>query len=109
MSETPTTVVKPKYATATWYYQNDPIYREKAQQWSRESQRRRKEENPEAVREANRTIMKNKYQNDPVYREVQKGRAKARYHAKKAENAVLSSTQATTNTENNNDIYANDL
>jgi hypothetical protein len=72
-----------KYKTAKWYYQNVPEFREKAKQWSRDSQKRRKEQNPEAVREANRNVMRNKYQTDPEYREKQKERAKARYYAKK--------------------------
>lgn len=82
--DTPT-VVKPKYATSTWYYQNVPEFREKVKQWSKESHQRRKEANPEAVKEANRKSSHSKYHNDPEYRERQIQRAKERYYKKKAE------------------------
>lgn len=76
--------VRPKYATASWYYQNDETYREKAKQWSKESIQRRKAKDPEAFNEKNRVYMKDKYQSDPEYAQKQRERALARYYAKKA-------------------------
>lgn len=83
-------VIKPKYATSTWYYQNVPEFREKVKQWSKESHHRRKEANPEAVTEANRRYSYNRYNNDPEYREKQIQRSRERYYKKKAEKLALS-------------------
>lgn len=84
MNTSSNTVVRPKYATATWYYQNDEAYREKARQWSKESIQRLKAKDPEGFNEKNRVYMKNKYHNDPEYAQKQRDRALARYYAKKA-------------------------
>jgi hypothetical protein len=94
MSETPTTVVKPKYASATWYYQNVPSYREKVIQWTKESIQRKRAQDPEGFNEKAREYIKNKYHEDEAYRERQKTRARERYHNKKAEKVAMELEQA---------------
>lgn len=79
-----------KYKTAKWYYHNNEKYREKVIASNKANYLKKKEQNPEVVKEKERTYIKNKYHENPEYRDRQKARALARYYAKKAEKDVSS-------------------
>lgn len=75
-----------KYKTAKWYYHNNSEYREKVIASNKANYLKKKNVNPEVVKEKDRSYMKNKYHEDHEYRERQKARALARYYAKKCAN-----------------------
>jgi hypothetical protein len=94
----PTTIVKPKYATSVWYYQNDPAYKEKVKGWVKTYNQRRKETADEAViekiKEQNRKKSQKKYHTDPEYRARHIQMCRERYQQKKLAKLLTLNTDA---------------
>jgi hypothetical protein len=78
---------KPKYASNQWYKQNIPNYKEKHNEWSRNSIQRRIDKDPDAWYQKKRDEKNAKYKNDPEFAERRRQASRAYYQKKKAEKA----------------------
>lgn len=76
---------KPKYASNKWYRDNIPSYREKHNEWCRNSIQRTIDKDPEAWYKKKREEKNNKYKNDPEFAEKRRQASRAYYQKKKAE------------------------